>query len=134
MVPLHGVGCCCCPASKTLVDADFTVCVCVCICMYVYVSVCIACVYVYVLDLYLCFICMYGLDFQSTRHHFTKKHPGAAGPAGLDSVHQWACAHINLQVFRDHDPDQFWCTCTQNTRWGGSKHISFAMNTHGVGK
>ena len=92
------------------------------------------CMYVYVLDLYLCFISMIGLDFQSTRHHFTKKHLGAAGPTGLNSVHQWACAHIILQVFGDHDPNRFWRTGTRNTRRGGSKHISFDANTHGVGK
>ena len=72
MVPPHGVGHCRCPASKTPVDADFAVYVCVFMCMYLYVSVCMR-MYLYVsyvsvcivcISMYLCFICMYGLDFH----------------------------------------------------------------------
>ena len=75
--------------------------------IYVYVSVCRR-MYLYVsyvsvgivcICMYLCFICMYGLDFQSTLCQVPKKQPGEAGPAGLDSVHPWACAHIILPVF-----------------------------------
>ena len=122
----HGVGSGRCPASKTHVDADMTVSVCVCMCMYVYV--------LYVLCLYLCFICMYGLDFHSTHHKVLGKHPGEAGPTGLDLVHPGACAHIISPVFGDGAQDRFWRTGSRHTRRGGSKHICVATNTPPVGK
>ena len=133
MVAPHRVGSGRCPASKTHVDADLTVSVCG---LYVYVCVCMCmyCMYVYVLCLYLCFICMYGLDFHSTHHKVLGKHPGEAGPTGLDSVHPGACAHIISQVFGDGARDRFWRTGSRHTRRGVSKHICVATNTPPVGK
>ena len=108
----------------------------VCMRMYLYVCVCICFynLYVHVFCLYWTFICMYGLDFHWTQCKVPKKQHGEAGPSGLDSIQRLAWAHIILSVFWDHDPDRFWRTGSQNTRRGGSKHISVAVNTHHVGK
>ncbi len=88
---------------------------CVCMCMYQYA------LYVLCLPVYLAFICLYDLDFQSTHHKVPKKQPGDAGLTGLDSVHPWAGAHNVSLVFKDPPPGTDFGALAPalNTRVGG---------------
>ncbi len=92
-------------------------------CMYVYV--------LYVLCLYLCFICMYGLDFIQ---HTIKSLEIILERREQPGWTQYTPGHVPISFLRYLGTDRFWRTGSRHTRRGGSKHICVATNTPPVGK